>query len=319
MMRNWMTAACVVAFLVTAQSRAWAWHDEGHFYSTRAAVGILPARMPAFFRHGRLTIDHCAIEPDAIKNRALPFLNSAEQPEHYIDLELLKGHPLPNTRYAYIALCQKLGVEPNQIGMLPYSIMQWQQRLTVLFAEYRRNPNDKPVQYECLVTAGILSHYTADLEQPLHTTIDFNGRAYADGRSPHSGIHPKVDALPTHLPYSAIFKTPVAKPESHPKDVFGYMKTELAASHAKVDQVYAMEKQLPAMDDFTSPLPRQVKAFTIERMHAAAHFTASLWLSAWDASANIQTPKWLHWRMYDQDFDPNAVLPVKWAKEHGNQ
>src|SRR5437764_832460 len=47
---------------------------------------------------------------------------------------------------------------------------------------------------------GILAHYAGDICMPLHTTVDYDGRVTADGRSPHSGIHAKVDSLIEKLP-----------------------------------------------------------------------------------------------------------------------
>jgi hypothetical protein len=44
-----------------------------------------------------------------------------------------------------------------------------------------------------LYIAGVLAHYTEDAAQPLHTTVDFDGRLKPDGTSPRSGIHRKVD------------------------------------------------------------------------------------------------------------------------------
>ncbi len=86
---------------------------------------------------------------------------------------------------------------------------------------------------KCLVYAGRLAHYAADLEQPLHTTVDYDGRTQAAKdaknktfKSPHTGIHTKVDALPTKMPYDQLFKDPLPAPQAR-DDVFALVQEEL--------------------------------------------------------------------------------------------
>ena len=85
-----------------------AWHDEGHYYSAMAAVEALPDDVPAFFRDGAAVVAHGSIDPDVAKHRAAPQLRETEEPEHYLDLELLQGRPLPQTRNEYRALCAEM-------------------------------------------------------------------------------------------------------------------------------------------------------------------------------------------------------------------
>lgn len=124
-----------------------------------------------------------------------PQLTDREEPDHYIDLELLRGESLPEKRHAYLELCQKLNQKPAQVGYLPYAIAEHAQQLTVAFAEYRRFPEHPAIQMKVQVYAGLLAHYAADLSMPLHTTIHFNGRADPiTGQSPKTGIHARIDA-----------------------------------------------------------------------------------------------------------------------------
>jgi hypothetical protein len=168
--------------------------------------------MPEFFRRGVEMIARSSPQPDLFTKPIAPReLHDAEASEHYFDIEMLHrastqpgqsshvppgpGAPVPATRYEFIDWCSRNNVKPPRIGLLPYAIVEWTQRLTLALAEYRAFPNDPNVQARCLLYAGILSHYSADLCQPLHTTIHYDGRAKADGSSPHTGIHIKVDAL----------------------------------------------------------------------------------------------------------------------------
>ena len=153
-------------------------------------------------------------------------------------------------------------------------------------AEHRRWPEDEAVRVKALVYAGILSHYAADLLQPLHTTIHFDGRVAADGKLPHSGIHEKVDGLIEALGLSPEDLAQGLEVAAHDDAMAAILET-LRASYGLVDRVYELEGVL---EDRTDP---QVAAFGRERARAAAAFIASLYMTAWEQSAQIRLPGWL--------------------------
>ena len=88
---------------------AWGWWAGGHGIISRAAVMSLPDEVPTFFRSGRKMVGHMSFDPDVSKNRGTPHVSAAEHGEHYLDLELMKGRDLPDSRQAFIALCYELG------------------------------------------------------------------------------------------------------------------------------------------------------------------------------------------------------------------
>ncbi|MCJ7543377.1 MAG: hypothetical protein MUP47_02235, partial [Phycisphaerae bacterium] len=206
------------------------------------------------------------------------------------DIELLEGRPVPPTRYEFVEFCAQRGLKPAQVGLLPYAITEWTQRLTVAFAEHRRWPSDPAIQVKCLVYAGLLAHYAVDCCQPLHTTIHWDGRALEGGRSPRSGIHARVDALPAKLTLTPAELIEGLKAEAV-EELFPAILAEIQRSHALVERVYELEAQLPPMES-DPPLAPEVAAFAQERMRAAAIFTASLYLTAWRDSAKIEIPDW---------------------------
>lgn len=272
--------------LLAGGAPAWGWWAGGHALITRAAVQALPAEVPKFFRQGAEEAALLSPEPDAERNPALVHLRAASRGEHFLDLELLGGRPLPAHRYEFLKLCAEAGQDPAQVGTAPYAIAEWTERLALAFAQHRRWPENALVQAQCLVAAGHLAHYAGDLCQPLHATIHFDGRALEGGRSPRSGIHEKVDALPEKLQLEpaalAYGLTPAATDSLMPA-----VLAQLQASNALVDSVYALEGELDKLDS-----PR-VRAFAEERTRAAALFTASLYLRAWEMSAKVQLPEWL--------------------------
>ena len=114
---NWVSIRAVLAglLLLVCGAPAWGWWAEGHALITRAAVQALPAEMPAFFRQGEGALAHSTSELDAERIPALPHLRSAGRGEHFLDLEMLGGRPLPEHRYEFIKLCVAAGQDPAQV------------------------------------------------------------------------------------------------------------------------------------------------------------------------------------------------------------
>lgn len=288
-LRPWL---CVVLVGVLLNVRpAHGWHARDHIMVATSAVKALPDSVPAFFREGASIVASISVDPDLIKSRALPQITSAERPEHYLDVELLRGTPLPATRYEYLALCATMGLDPAKVGTLPYALAEWAQRLTMAMAEHRRWPDDPAVRIKCLVYAGILAHYAGDACQPLHLTVDFDGRTLPDGRSPRSGIHDKVDGLFATLGLDAPAAAAGLALQPVP-DVWKAVLAQMDESRGRIDQVYALEAKLPA-NGTPAPQPdAQVVALATERLRASVAFTARLYLAAWEQSATLSLPNW---------------------------
>ncbi len=295
MIRRFLLSLVVVLGLVNLTQ---AWHSPGHQLVARAAATTLPASMPAFLRSGGPALAKISLDPDLARNRLTPQWADAHAADHFFDVELLGDAPLPATRHQFIALCQQRGIAPEAVGYLPYAIVENTQRLALALAEYRKAPDDPVVQAKCLVYAGLLSHLAADLEQPLHTTVHYDGRVEVAGKSPRTGIHTKVDALPTPaLPLERV--TEGLSPRVLP-NLWDAVQQELAASHAKVDRVYDLEAKLPERG--ATEVDAAVAAFTLERMRAATLFNASLLMTAWALSETITLPDWAL---------PAATLPAE--------
>jgi hypothetical protein len=191
---------------------------------------------------------------------------------------------------AFVSLCCSLGVSPGKVGLLPYTLAEWTERLAVAFAEYRRWPKDKMIPQKCFVYAGFVSHYAQDLCQPLHTTIHYDGRMGQDGVSPRSGIHEKTDALVERLgARSAVIARDLSP--ATVDSLMPFVLRELSSTHALVDTLYALEALLPAVGGAKPPAP--VAAFAIDRMRRAAAVTAGLYVYAWRLSADIEFEEWL--------------------------
>ncbi len=279
------------AGLVLGAAEARAWHGKGHHFATRIVVSVLPEDIPAFLQAGAATIAHCAIDPDTFTRPIAPsMLHKAEGPDHYLDLERLDGRPLPPTRGELMMWCGKNDVSPSKVGFLPYAVVEQAQRLTVIFAEHRKWPDNDIIQSKALIHTGYLAHYCQDLCMPLHTTIHYDGRVGADGTSPHSGIHKKVDALLSKLPADTRVRID-AQTLVPFDDIFQAAREELRKSHVLVDRTYAMALKIPAYEE---PVPQEgpVAEFVRERLRAAVTFTVRTILTAWADSEKVRLPAW---------------------------
>ena len=311
-------------FLCTPLS---AWHDEGHVYIATAAVEALPEEVPAFLRDEQAarTVAHLSLDPDVQKHRDLRQLDPAEHPQHFIDLEYLEGHPLPPTRPEFITLMHQLGHDPQAVGYLPYQITELTQRLAYALAEHRQHPESEIIRQKSLFYAGLLAHYAGDASMPLHTSVHWDGRAERrpDGSytAPRTGIHGKIDALPTHLAYDAIFDEPLAPmpewdaklaPDARPADrIMMRVQGALRVSHALLDQAYELEPLLPPQASPGGIENAEVRAFARERVRAGAELLRDLVVEAWRMSGELEPHDWMDREAFDSGFDRSKPIPQR--------
>jgi hypothetical protein len=282
------SAILAFALLVGAPHPATGWLTAGHRQVAIDAVGLLSPEVPAFFRDGAALVGHVAVDPDVWKLRDLPELADREGPEHYLDWELIEGRELPPTRSAAARLMRELGREPSLVGFLPWAVVEGAERLAVCFAEHRRWPDDPAIRTKCLVYAGWLAHYAADLEQPLHTTLHHDGWALPTGDSPYVGIHRQIDALFEKARFDPARAVAGLAP-ARVGDLWAAVRGELATSHALVDATYALAPALAAPDGMEDA---RVVAFTCERYGTTARFLATLFAWAWERSGTLELPSW---------------------------
>ena len=282
-MKRVMLICGLVLGLATGSS---AWHLEGHHILTLAAVKALPNEIPAFFRDGAPTIAHMSLDPDMGKHKGAPHVRGAEFPEHFLDREMLKADTLPESRYEFIKLCYEYNVAPEKIGLVPYALGEWTERLAVAFAEHRKWPDNPHIRMKCLIYAGYVAHYAEDMCQPLHLTIHYNGRVHEDGSVTQKGIHGKVDGLVSFFkmqPNVLAKNQKVVPLENLMPDILTQFKTGFAL----VDHVYDLGERIPNYDATDWKKDDEVIAFANDRARESVRFTAQLYLTAWKLSESL--------------------------------
>jgi hypothetical protein len=180
------------------------WGVDGHVMATRAALGNLPRTMPAFFRNAGPQLEYLSPEPDRWRTSEFREMDEAWKYDHYIDLENVPAGALDAPdRFEFIKALLEAGVQrPQQdVGFLPFRILEVYQRLITGFARWRVAPDGPErgwIQERILHDAGILSHYVVDAAQPHHTTIHFNGWAQdapnPQGFTTDRGFHSRFES-----------------------------------------------------------------------------------------------------------------------------
>ncbi|MBV9181601.1 MAG: nuclease, partial [Acidobacteria bacterium] len=272
---------------------AWSWGTEGHLYINQIAAEKLPPEMPAFFRSAARELAYLGPEPDRWRDDPDPALKSAQEPDHYIDLERLDWLAVfPKTRYEfYQKLYEKRAQTaengdlylPERVGLQPYIVVEVFDRLRESFREYRRlEEHHEPtsfVEHKLVFYAGWLGHYVADGSQPLHTTIHYNGWV---GANPHGyrtrgGIHSEFEsAYLSRNITDRDFRALVHAPERI-NDPFASYLSYLRDSNQLVERVY----QLELAGGFRERGSKEAFDFTIHRLAAASQMLVDLWYTAW--------------------------------------
>jgi hypothetical protein len=286
---------------------ALAWGPDGHRFVNRNAALHMPAEMPVFFRNAVDRLEYLGPEPDRWRSITEPSLKNAQEPEHFIDLELLDGFgDLPRKRFDYyqkleafrtsgappsaavVAAGGQLSATqakhdlllPERVGLQPWITIEVYERLVVAFREYRQLLKEgkapKPTEDNAIFYAGWLGHYVGDGANPMHTTISYNGWV---GPNPHEYTTSKS----THFEFESRFvhdnvKSEDVAPLLHPAsrvqgDVFVDYVDYLRENNTLIEKTYQLEKA-GAFKGAGTPEGRD---FVIHRLAAGSQKLIDLW------------------------------------------
>lgn len=297
----------LLLIVVLLTNSAWPWGNEGHMMINRVATGKLPSDVPAFFRNAAEQLAYLGPEPDRWREKTELALKLSQEPDHFIDLELVEGMTLPPDRYSYYRALEAKRQQnpaqadnfwPEKVGLQPYIAMEIFERLIVAFREYRHAMRDhRSTEFperNAIFYAGWLGHYVADAANPLHTTVNYNGWTTANPNdyTAANTIHWKMEGVFVAANQKQLhFADLVPAQARELKNPFQDYLSYLWKSHSYVEQVYQLEKA-GGFDGAGSAESRQ---FIQQRMAYGATMLRDLWYTAWVDSA----------------VDPPAYVPSK--------
>ncbi len=287
---------CVVTVLLLA-NLAWPWGNEGHMMINRVAAEKLPTDVPAFLRNAADQLAYLGPEPDRWREKSELALKLSQEPDHFIDLELIEGMTLPPDRYSFYRELeakrkqtpgQPDNLVPEKVGLQPYITMEVLGRLIVAFREYRHalrdHTNPEFAERDAIFYAGWLGHYVADGANPLHTTVNYNGWTGPNpsGYTTEHTIHWKMEGIfvaanQKELKFAGLVPSQPRKLDNPFQDYLGY----LHKSNGYVETVYEIEKA-GGFEGAGTAVSRQ---FVDQRMAAGAEMLRDLWYTAWLDSA----------------------------------
>jgi hypothetical protein len=290
--------AAVGLLPVMLVQQSFAWGSDGHMMINRLAGAALPADIPEFLRSPAAldALQYYGPEPDRWRSSAEPELDTAQAPEHFIDLEWadLAG-ALPRNRYDFIralaaaqAKHPDMVLTPEKVGLQPWVTTEVYERLQSAFRDYRAlvaaKKDTKPSEAEIVFLAGWLGHYVGDGSQPLHTSIQYNGWVGPNpqGYTTEHQIHSLFESHFVHANITAADVAPLipAKPVVL-GDVFDDYLKYLRHSNSLVEQVYQLEKT----GAFAGAGTPAGKAFVDQQLAAGATELRNMIYTAWVKSA----------------------------------
>ena len=257
--------ALIAWFVVFLTSRAYGWGSQGHTFLTQNSVGHLPASLQSFVNRYFSTISNYA---------------TTEPPgQHYIDIdvypEFLAGQ-MPRDLNVLYATHGTSFVNSN--GISPWVIANYRATLT---SQMRTAASD--AAYLALArTAGEMAHYIEDINQPLHTTDNYDGQ-----QTGNSGIHSRYETTMVNRHFADL--SVVLAPQNcvYVSDTVDWvLDTIETRTWGYVDDIMAADTLAKTFGSTSSnayynSLWNSTGAFTHSQFQSATEMIASAWYSAW--------------------------------------
>lgn len=268
--------SCLVLSLLL-NDLALGWGSTAHRIINRSAVLHLPPAMQQLASQQAYLADH-ASDADYRKST-----DPSEDPKHYLDLEAYPASvQLPRDLNV---LAQQYGwTVVNTNGTLPWATVQ---ALDSLIAQARRGDWAKAYQ-----TAADIGHYVGDACQPLHCTVNYDGR-----QTGNDGIHSRYETGLVNQ-YQSLLTVSSGTPDPV-TDPYQYMLDRIMRSNALVDSILKGDNAAKLASGWTGAgqapqsyyvaLWEKTGAMTVQLIREATIATASLWEYAW-MQAGLMNP-----------------------------
>jgi hypothetical protein len=263
--------------VVLGSQVAWSWGTATHKSLNQNSVRDLPPTMSQLAAQQAYLTNHAG-DADTRKNS-----DPTEGPKHFIDLEEFSDYQhLPADLSVVIAQYGAATVTAN--GTLPWTIVA---TVDSLAAQFRRADWTKAYQ-----TAADLGHYVGDAHQPLHCTVNYDGKLTGN-----DGIHSRYESTMMGQVLSTI--TLHTDSVIYVGDVYA-----LALSIALHSQTYAdsiMQADNAAKlasgwsggtysQQYYTTLWEKTGGYTQQFLQDAMRDIASLWYTAWVKATSTSVP-----------------------------
>lgn len=268
---------CAVLALLAGLAPAFAWGRRGHEMINAAAIQTLPQPLRFYFRPHQFYLVEHASDPDLIAAG-----NPVARRHHFADIEAWDRYPFRRFRNQFVI--KGLGPSPAQLkgGDAPWQIERFTLRLAADFRARRWAAAGQD--------AIFAAHYAADLAQPLHTVVNYDGQLTGE-----RGIHRMFEtelvdffadrwilrpapAIYFHVLRAAIFSEFL---KSYQTSSAIFAADRKVRAHWNIDDPHF----LPAFASLAGPIAKA-------RIEDAASFAGSLWYTAWQRAGKPDLRGW---------------------------
>lgn len=288
-----MRARALLLLALCGVTPALAWGERGHELVNEAAARGLPPGAPALLRENVARLTYLGPEPDRWRLSVLEAMARGLAPDHYIDLELAKGvdpRDPPANRHEFARRVSQAGEPPDKVGFAPYRAVELCQRLEAAVvarelvdpAHPQAAAQRRQAEENLLYVAGVLGHYVADLANPHHTTIHFNGWTgdNPEGFTTDRGVHARfeeqfVSRLGERL------SVPALPPARDDLDYARAVWELVVESNGLVPDLYRLDKRGAfAEGQEDTAVGQEGREFVASRMQRGAALLRDLWTTA---------------------------------------
>ncbi|MGB7592885.1 MAG: hypothetical protein WCD04_01195 [Terriglobia bacterium] len=243
-----------------------AWGERGHRLINAAAVENLPEPLRSYFLGRKEYLVEHAIDPDLLASD-----DASERPHHYTDLDADDSFPFLNLRRQFVV--KRLGPTRWQ---LPHGDSIWQiERFTLRLADSLQRRRWADAERDAIFTA----HYAADLTQPLHTVMNYDGQLTGQ-----KGVHARFETELVNALADGWRLRP--RPAVLEPDLRARIFREMTASFSYRNVVFASDRIAVSGRNYLDPqysamFYKLAGPLAEKRLEAGASFVSSLWYTAW--------------------------------------
>lgn len=304
-----MKKTCVTLFapilLITCSS----WGFYAHRKINYMAVFTLPSELSYFYKQHIQYLSEQAVTADK-----RVYVDTAESPRHYIDLDRFADHPIDSLTVHWSIVSEKFTRQQLlSTGIIPWHIERTYRNLVHAFI---RKDLKQILRY-----SADIGHYIGDAHVPLHTTSNYNGQF-----TNQIGIHAFWESrLPELFADRYNFIVGRARYISQPLQLAWDI---IKHSHSLVDSVLQTERLLNNTfaterkyafyernsilvrgysDEYAAAYHEALHGMVEQQMRASVIITASYWYSAWADAGQPDLKKLT--RLYNKHLPDDPRLP----------
>jgi hypothetical protein len=254
-----------VLVLLWGAPSALAWGDLGHQRVNAAAIEALPEPLRSYFRARQNYFLEHASEPDTLAHE-----DPAERPHHFTEIDAYDRFPFREFERRFVA--EHWNPPPSDLA---HGDSVWEiERYTLRLAEDLRRRRWDVADHDAVFAA----HYAADLTQPLHTLINYDGQL-----TNQRGIHARfeIDLVRDLADLWTLRPAPATVIPNLRARIF----RELVKSYSNREVIFSADREAAAggyLDpQFPARFERLAGPLALGQLNVAALFVSSLWYTAW--------------------------------------